>query len=499
MMAAQQFSQCQLGDLLTVENPAWAAIAVNDLQLDSRNIARGDLFLACKGAAQDGRQFIQQAIQAGACAVLAEQGDSWQSNTEIESVPVITVAQLSQQLSEIAGRFYQHPSSALPLIGITGSNGKTSCAHLINQLLAGLGDSCATIGTLGAGVNGELAAGINTTPDALSIQRLLAQWRDQSVDQVAMEVSSHGLVQGRVAALNFELALFTNLSRDHLDYHGSMQAYGAAKAQLFQMPRLRHAVLNADDDYSLQLQNHIANDVNVLRFSLQKSSADIWLDGIRYHNHGVNAQLHSPWGDYAIAIPLLGEFNLSNVVAVISCLGVLGYPLEKIVSLLPSLKTVSGRMDKLPGDSDISVVIDYAHTPDALEKALTALRQHTAGELWCVFGCGGDRDRGKRPQMGAAAQQLADHVVVTSDNPRSEKPGTIIDEIIAALDKPFLIEEDRARAIAAVIANAKAGDTVLLAGKGHEQYQLVGEKRLPFSDYHQARLALAARQAGGAS
>lgn len=498
MAATESNNQKPLGELIEVSDQTLAAIQVSGVELDSRQVSAGDVFLACAGFAVDGRDYIDQAIAAGAVAVLAEQNDQWANYSERNGVPVLVVENLSQKISGIAGQFFDHPSKQLPVLAVTGTNGKTSCTQLLMQLLNAMNKSCAVIGTLGTGADGAMEAGINTTPSAVAIQKLLATWLAQGISTVAMEVSSHGLEQGRVQALQFELALFTNLSRDHLDYHGSMQAYAEAKARLFKQPGLKRAVINIDDSFSETLLNIIADDVEVIRYSVDaaKDAAkriDVWVENISYHPDGVSAQFHSPWGEFELHSPLLGDFNLSNVVAAVSGLGAQGYPVATVIESLKALGTIAGRMEKISATADINVVVDYAHTPDALEKALVAIRQHSDGDVWCVFGCGGDRDQGKRPQMGEMVQRYADHIVVTSDNPRHEQASDIINEILGGIDCPSLVEEDRAIAIEFAISNAKAGDCVLIAGKGHEDYQQVGDLRIPFSDIKQARLALAER------
>lgn len=492
----------RLDQLIAINNQSMAAIEVSGLQLDSRKVSAGDLFVACKGHAVDGRNYIDEAIAAGAMAVVADKDDIWTEDTVLHGVPVIVLENLASRLSQIAGNFFQHPSSGLAVLAVTGTNGKTSCTQLLMQLLNLLDHSCAVIGTLGAGVDGEFDNVSNTTPDAITIQQYLARWRDQQVTTVAMEISSHGLEQGRVSALQFELALFTNLSRDHLDYHGSMQAYAMAKARLFQQPGLKIAVINCDDDFSVELMAMVSAGVELIAYSTagqRQQSVDVWVEDVDYHSEGVSCNLRSPWGQFKLNSPLLGAFNLSNVVAVITCLGALKYSLDDVVAALPGLGTVPGRMQRITPPADITVVVDYAHTPDALEQALLAMRLHTTGKLWCVFGCGGDRDQGKRQHMGEIAQSHADHVVVTSDNPRSESMRAIIDEILGGVDCPTMVEEDRGMAIDAVIANAKPGDSVLIAGKGHEQYQQVGDQLLPFSDIDHASIALSKRSlsAGG--
>lgn len=471
-------------------------VAVSGLVMDSRAVARGDLFVACRGQQHDARTYIEQAVGSGAAAVLAERGERWQQSHQLQGVPVVVVDELAAQLSAIAGRFYAQPSQRLKLLGVTGTNGKTSCTHLLVQLLNQLGQRCGLIGTLGTGVDLQIEAGINTTPDALSIQRLLAQWSEQQIRYAAMEVSSHGLSQQRVAALQFDSAIFTNLSRDHLDYHGSMQAYADSKAQLFMQPGLSRAVLNADDPFSQQLLARLPAGVRALTYSVQTPSADIWVRDLRCSRAGIAAQLHSIWGSAELYCPLWGAFNLGNLLAVIAVLAEQGFALEAIVSALATLQAVPGRMERIRVDGmagDIDVLVDYAHTPDALEKALQAMRAHVPGRLWLVFGCGGDRDRGKRPMMGEIAERLADQVILTSDNPRSEQPAAIVADIQAGATKSMSVELDRAQAIALAIAQAKPGDSVLIAGKGHEDYQLLAGRKLPFSDSAQARLALRAR------
>lgn len=499
MTAMQQQMSKPLGALIDLADGSLAELTVQGVAIDSRCITEGDLFLAYPGINVDGRDYIDSAISAGAAAVLVQADEQWSTHFVRDAVPVVIVDGLAAKVSTIAGRFYDDPSHAMPVIGVTGTNGKTSCTQLIMQLLVALGQDCGVIGTLGYGINEQLQESPNTTPDAIKIQAALAQWRDAGVPWVAMEVSSHGLEQHRVAGVQFDTAVFTNLSRDHLDYHGSMQAYGASKARLFQYPGLRRAIINLDDPFSAVLENLLAKNVEVLRFSVQgHAAADVCLQDISYHSDGVSATLHSPWGQMAISSPLWGPFNLSNMLVAIITLAAVGFGLEAIVKQVGSVKTVAGRMQQIDSHANINVVVDYAHTPDALAQALQAIRLHTRGKCWCVFGCGGDRDQGKRPLMGETVQRFADHSVVTSDNPRNESAHAIINEILSGIDRPTLVEEDRAKAIAFAITHAQPGDSVLIAGKGHEDYQLVGDQRLPFSDVKQARLALAERVNDGA-
>lgn len=520
MMASIQYTNsARLGDLLEgmispLSGDA-AELAVTGVQLDSRRILPGDLFLACKGYHQDGRDFIVKAIEAGACAIVCDRpsdekiryfstGKSVTGKTvsgEVKNIPIIEVEDLPLHVSEIAGRFCNNPSKVLPVIAVTGTNGKTSCTQLIAQYMGLLGERCAVIGTMGVGVDGVLDSTSNTTPDAVSLQYSLARWLADGVDAVAMEASSHGLAQGRLSALEIQCAVFTNLSRDHLDYHGSMQAYANAKTILFQQRGLKLVVLNADDVFSKKLENVVPGDVQIIRYSAKGAShcgnkVDVWLESVKYHANGVSGLLHSPWGSAEISSPLLGEFNVSNLLAVVAVLGESGVSIPDLAAATNSLKTIAGRMEHLETKepSDINVIVDYAHTPDALEQALKAVRLHADGKVWCVFGCGGDRDQGKRPKMGSIVERNSDYVIVTSDNPRHEAAEQIIDEILVGVQRPSMVEVDRAKAIEFAIMHANANDSILLAGKGHEQYQQLGDEKIPFDDFKQARLALIKRR-----
>ncbi len=490
MMADQQNYTLPrlLGDLLPGLSHEVAAVPVTGLAIDSRKVQAGDVFLAIKGHEADGRDYIHAAISAGAVAVIADapfDAAQW-------SLPVVVVEQLDAHISEIAGRFYGQPSRQLQLIGITGTNGKTSCAWMVAQLLEVINQPCGLIGTLGSGRFGRLNSGNNTTPDAVSVQGLLSDWRDGGANWAAMEVSSHGLAQHRVAALNFAAAVFTNLSQDHLDYHGSMAAYGAEKARLLNWPELPLAVINRDDEFGRKLMAE-STAKQLIDFSIADSHAKVYAKNASCDMHGVSAQLHSPWGNFHLQSPLLGEFNLANLVAATAVLLGLGVAVEAIANAIPKLKPVPGRMECLRSSDNVLAVIDYAHTPDALEKVLKTLRPITEGNLWCVMGCGGDRDRSKRPLMGAITEKLADTAVVTNDNPRSESAAAIIAEICAGMNTSPRVIAERDEAIATAIAAANPGDVVLIAGKGHEEYQEVAGRRLPFSDVQCARLALAAR------
>jgi UDP-N-acetylmuramoyl-L-alanyl-D-glutamate--2,6-diaminopimelate ligase len=480
-------------------------IVVRGLTLDSRRVRAGDAFIALQGAHAHGVTFAPAALAQGAAAILAEA-----PAPAVSTGPIISIDHLRDHVGEIAARFFDRPTQSLHVIGVTGTNGKTSIVQLLAAALETLGARAATIGTLGAGLVGALDAGERTTPDAVSVQALLAQFRNAGATHTAMEVSSHALEQGRVNAVAFEVAVFTNLTRDHLDYHGTMENYGAAKAKLFAWPDLRSAIINADDAFGRELIAQFATQTvrhpgqglagsqaqgrkELLRYAVD-ADADVRADNVRTSTAGLEFTLTTPWGKGEIASPLLGRFNVYNLLAVAGCLGTLGYTFAQIQRALAQLKPVAGRMNRLGGGANVPlVVVDYAHTPDALEQALTSLRAHCAGRLTCVFGCGGERDRGKRPQMGLIASRLADWTIITDDNPRGEDGDAIVDEILTGFDGlDANIERDRAAAIAMAIDHAKPGDIVLIAGKGHEPYQEIGGKKFPFDDLAVARQALEA-------
>jgi UDP-N-acetylmuramoyl-L-alanyl-D-glutamate--2,6-diaminopimelate ligase len=449
---------------------------IDRLSSDSRRCAPGVAFLAYPGETSDGRAHIGDALARGAAAVLWEKkGFDWRSEWRVANHPV---EGLKHQASALAHEFYGRPSESLWVCGVTGTNGKTSCS----QWIAALIEKAAVIGTLGAGFPGALSAATNTTPDAVEIQFLLKSFLERGAKAVSMEVSSHGLVQGRVSGVRFACALFTNLSHDHLDYHGSMAAYAAAKARLFEMPGLKAAVLNLDDALGIELARRLSGRVHTIGYSL--SPRDVPVDEAIVAGRHVDPA----------SLPVLGRFNVANALGVLGCLVAKGIPVEEGARRLATLPPVPGRMQAL-GKRPL-VVIDYAHTPDALENVLQALRPVAAargGRLAVVFGAGGDRDPSKRAPMGAIASRLADRVLVTSDNPRSEDPLAIIREIERGIPGAHEVEADRARAIESVISSSKKDDVVLIAGKGHETYQEIAGRRLHFSDEEQARAALARR------
>ncbi|OLS59358.1 UDP-N-acetylmuramoyl-L-alanyl-D-glutamate--2,6-diaminopimelate ligase [Pseudomonas putida] len=470
---------------------------IRELTLDSRNVRPGDLFLAVPGAKVDGRDHIADALKRGAAAVAYEvQGATV---LPITDAPLIPVKGLIAQLSDIAGRFYGEPSRLLDLVGVTGTNGKTSVTQLVAQALDLLGQHCGLIGTLGTGFYGALQSGRLTTPDPLAVQATLNDLKKAGARAVAMEVSSHALEQGRVAALAFDIVVMTNLSRDHLDYHGSMEAYKAAKAKLFAWPNLRCRVVNLDDDFGRELAAE-QRESRLISYSLKDPSATLYCREATFDDDGVRAVLVTPQGEHMLRSRLLGRFNLSNMLAAVGTLLAMDRPLDEILKVTAKLEGPIGRMQRLGGGSKPLVVVDYAHTPDALEKVLEALRPHARGQLSCLFGCGGDRDRGKRPLMAELAERLADRVVVTDDNPRTEDPQAIFDDIRPGFSRVESVEfiAGRGEAIARVIAAAGVDDVIVLAGKGHEDYQEINGERHDFSDLVEAEKALAVWEASHA-
>lgn len=470
-----------------------ADTAVQGLALDSRKVAPGYLFLAIPGTATDGRGFINQALEQGAVAVVAEA-----EGLDIAAPRVVPVPGLAAKVGAIAACFYAEPSRQLAVTGITGTNGKTTCCQLLGQLFSRLGEAAGVIGTLGTGVYRDGRVALRdlgmTTPDPVAVQAQLAEFAAGQATSVAMEVSSHSLDQDRVNAVLFETAVFTNLSRDHLDYHGSLENYAAAKLKLFRQPGLKYAIVNGDDPLASQIAASLDRAASYYTYAID-AQADVRATGVEILATGIKARVATPWGDGVLASRLLGRFNLANLLAVLATACVRGFALSDVLAALADLWPVSGRMEVVGARSDgaPAVIVDYAHTPDALETTLQSLREHCQGRLWCVFGCGGDRDRGKRRMMGEVAAAGADQVIVTSDNPRSEEPNSIIRDIAAGAPGAAALP-DRAEAIDHAVAMAKAGDTVLIAGKGHEDCQEIAGVKYPFSDREQVLAALAARQ-----
>lgn len=480
-------------------------VSITRLVTDSRELKAGDTFVAYPGAATDGRQFIGQAIANGANAVIWEADkfawhESWQ-------VPNLAVRDLRHHAGEIADYIYGGPSKKLWMIGVTGTNGKTSCSQWLAQSFGALGKKTALLGTLGNGFPGALQPTLNTTPDAIRLHGLLAEYVRLGAQGAVMEVSSHALAQGRVNGVEYDVALLTNLSRDHLDYHGDMASYAAAKRRLFDWPHLKYAVLNLDDEFGFDLVGTLqSSGVEVIGYGLSEAALKhaeqngmrmVYCSDLNMTQSGLDLQLHTSWGAAHLASKLVGRFNASNLLGALAVLLVSEVELMDAVRALGQAEAAPGRMQTLGGGGRPVVVVDYAHTPDALQKVLQSLREAKgAGRLVCVFGCGGDRDRGKRPMMGQVAARLADVCIVTSDNPRSENPAEIIAAIVSGMSgNASRIIEDRAAAIGVAIREASAADTVLLAGKGHETYQEIRGVKHPFSDIEVAQRALAAWRA----
>ncbi len=494
-------AQQQIADAL-----AWLRARVQPgthLHADTRKIAAGDVFLAYAVDGADNRPFIANAIERGAAAVLV-QSDGFTG--DLDASAMFAVPHLNELAGTIASAWYGDPSDAMRVIGVTGTNGKTSCTNWISAALTALGQPCAIIGTLGSGMPGHLVHTGFTTPDAPQLQRSLAQLRDAGAKAVAMEVSSHALHQGRVNGTAFSVGVFTNLTQDHLDYHGTFEAYEAAKARLFAWPELKAAVINADDAAGRRMIASTNGHAKTIAYSLEQhadvqADASIVASNVRATATGTAFHIASSWGNADIEVNTLGTFNVSNLLGVLGALLASDVPFHAAIAELAKLESVNGRMERLGGrlqNDEPLVVIDYAHTPDALEKTLSALRpiaDARGGKLVCMFGCGGDRDATKRPLMGAIAERCADGVVVTSDNPRSEDPQKIIDQIAGGMNDASKARriEDRASAILQAVRCAAREDVVVLAGKGHESTQEIMGKKRAFSDQDHARLALAAR------
>lgn len=481
-------------------------IKIGGLAIDSRKVKKDDLFFACQGELSHGLIFADSAVKNGAIAVLWDECEDCDDAVEkiSQQVSCLHCDDLKMKMGKIADRFYQHPSAQLKVTGVTGTNGKTSVAHFIAQCMDEADKRCGVLGTLGNGFPGELIMTGLTTADAVSVHRDLEILRANNASNVVMEVSSHGLDQGRVNGVLFDSAVFTNLSQDHLDYHETLDAYAEVKRKLFFMPGLNAAVINLDDDYGRVLAKECKSRLSVWGYSTQ-AEFDGWQDyadcfvqaaNIKAVTQGFEVAVKTPQGDGDLSVSLLGDFNVSNVLAVLSVLLINDVPLDEALEKLAGISSVSGRMEVIAVDGKPSVVVDFAHTPAALEEACRAVKTHFDGRLWCVFGCGGDRDRSKRPLMAKVAEDYADKVVVTSDNPRSEEPQKIIDEVVAGFndDSKVKVILDRRDAIAYAIEQAQENDVVLLAGKGHERIQIVANETFKFDDRLVAKECLGAGQ-----
>jgi len=499
MVAESMHTTWPLSELLQglVEVPPQQDILISGLAMDSRQVQPGDLFLACAGQRHHGISFIADAVRAGAVAVV------WEPTLEVpecpivldaRAIPVLSMASLASKAGTIADRFFDHPSQDLLVVGVSGTDGKTSCSHYIAQILSDQSSACGLIGTLGYGTYGRLKAGAHTTPDTVTLHTYLAQFRDEGIKQAVLEVSSHALDQGRINGVGVDIALFTNLGRDHLDYHGDIETYSRAKRRLFEQPGLAAAVLNVDDPFSRELAAVLPDQTQIVAYGLaglpgwMKDRSDVqWVNGraLQVDAKGICMDVDTSWGAGRLQSSLLGRFNAHNLLGVLGVALTMNIPLPKALKLLQDVRTVPGRMECFGGESgQPTVVVDYAHTPQALEHVLITLRQICRGSLWCVFGAGGERDSGKRPLMGACAERLADQVILTDDNPRRESPQHIVADLLSGISNPeaVWVEHDRATAIRRAVESAAETDVVLVAGKGHEAYQDIGGQRLPFDD-----------------
>jgi len=483
-----------------------AGIVPTGVSADSRRVVSGDLFLACPGLTVDGRQFIPAAAEAGACAVVAERGGA---ALPALGIPVFEVDQAQRLGGYLADRIYDRPSARLWVAGVTGTNGKTTVSQWLAMALGAFGVRCGIIGTLGSGFPGKLEAGTHTTPDAPAVHRELAALSSAGAQAVAMEVSSIGLHQGRVNGVRFDVAIFTNLSRDHLDYHGDMETYAEAKADLFRMA-VGQAVINLDDAFGVELARRMADaGTPTIAYTLVPTNVlaapgvrVLVAEDVRSTASGIRFNVAWDGERMPVSVRLVAPFNVSNLLAVMAVLLTRGESLKDAVQACMPLTPPEGRMQIVGGVGEPLVLVDYAHTPDALEKVLQAARgtaRARRGKLICVVGCGGDRDKGKRPIMGEVASRLSDTAWLTSDNPRTEDPQIILEEVAAGAGQNAVLEIDRAQAIRFAIHSANADDVIVLAGKGHESYQEIMGVRHPFSDVDEARAALTSRPLGGAA
>lgn len=467
---------------------------------DSRKLRAGNVFLACQGATSHGLAYLDQALAANVAAVVFDSA----TGTGVDSgVPMIAVDGLANRLGEIANRWFDSPSEQVQVTGVTGTNGKTTVAYLIQQCMHGLEHQCGYVGTLGSGLAGITGGGSMTTPPCIELHEILAGFRDQGARHAAIEVSSHALEQNRVDGVHFDAGIFTNLSRDHIDYHGSMRSYFESKAGLFLDRSVSHRVVSLDTEFGAELADRCGRDVITVSTHFDRVSNGrpyVFVRAVVATPTGSRISITSSWGSADISLPLLGEFNVANAAQVLALLLCKDVPFEDACHVLGKVSAPPGRMQPVRISATgllPTVYVDYSHTPASLEAALKALRGHCKGKLWCVFGCGGDRDRGKRSMMGKVAERLSDFPVVTSDNPRTEDPGRIIADVLEGMREDVVAIEDRSDAIAHAILSADVSDTILVAGKGHEHYQVIGTERLRFSDVEVAARHLAARDQMG--
>lgn len=473
-------------------------IEVTGVASDSRLLRPGDVFLACAGEESHGMDYAKEVIVAGAVAIVYDSETSGEVDQD-STIPLIALPGLQQQIGEIANRWFDSPSASLSVAAVTGTNGKTTVAVMLARCLQTLGRRCGYVGTLGKGIDDIQSAAGLTSPACIELHAALSGFRDDNALYAALEVSSHALSQGRTDGVKFDTAIFTNLSRDHLDYHGNMQAYFDAKARLFTENTLDHRIINVDDDFGMKLADRCNSNVVVVSTQFERVSNGrpfVFARSVVANEAGSRICFDTSWGEIEVSIKMPGDFNVENTALVLAYLLCLGISLSEASAALARVESPPGRMQAVnvaDAANLPTVLVDFAHTPAALEKALTASRAHSKKELWVVFGCGGDRDRGKRPQMGEVASRLADYAVVTSDNPRTEDAAVIIGDILAGMNDQAIVIEDRAAAIAYAIDACGESATVMIAGKGHEKMQIVGEDSIPFSDYEIALANLQAR------
>ncbi len=462
-------------------------VTIKNIVTDSRKIHSGDLFVALPGVYTDGHAHIEQAIQNGAAGIVVQDAPPLMERT---AIPVIITANPRQILAHISAQFHGNPAQHLRMIGVTGTNGKTTTTYMIQSIFNTMGISCGVIGTVGSRFDDKMIPTGATTPEPPELHRLLAQMVSGGVKSVAMEVSSHALAWHRVEPIRFDAAIFTNLTLDHLDFHGSMDKYLQAKQRLFQMLTRSEdgmstgiAVLNGDDPSSTAMAQGIHSQCKILRFGIEHST-DVYATNLSLTPDGNAFDLISPWGRFRAFVPIPGRYNIMNALSAFTTICGLGYPADQSAAALSSIRSVPGRMEKIDHGQPFMIVVDYAHTPDALEHLLMTLKPLTAGRLISIFGCGGDRDHVKRPIMGRIAANYSDLTIITSDNPRTEDPIHIIDDILGGLNavSNYKVVPDRQIAIQKAITIANPGDTVVIAGKGHEDYQIIGREKFPFDD-----------------
>lgn len=500
-----QYASCitwSLADLLE----GWAKVStqyknigISGLSLDSRNIQSGDLFFALQGQQSHGLEFSKQVIENDAAAIVWDNSQIAEKIVLPKEIPCIAISSLQQQIGLIASRFYQNPSEKINVICVTGTDGKTSVSQFISQALNKLNISCGVIGTLGYGVYPDLNLSSHTTPNAICMHAFLKRFYENEVYFAVIEGSSHGLKQGRLNGVVVDTAIFTNLGRDHMDYHKNFDDYADSKRLLFKFPALKNAVVNIDDDFGKQLVNDLDNTINLVTYSQAENGngrdSHIFAKNTLISNKGINFEIISTWGNASIETNVFGRFNVGNILAAMGALLVNGYSFKDTLKAISSIRTVPGRMELISAKSDVpSVFIDYAHTPQALSNVLQALQEQCMGDLWCIFGCGGDRDRGKRPLMAEVVERYADHAIITDDNPRTEDPNTIAEDIVVGFSNStnYQLIHDRKQAITYAIKNASTEDTVLIAGKGHEAVQIINNKSYIFDDKEIASLLLKA-------